>query len=511
VIFGFSIRQFCSPAVVDMNFDLTSDQRRKLGYQLIDHIDRWFASLPDRPVQVPDERRTFEPLRDALPELGGDAAPVLDDICRRMVDEGFHVPAANYFGLMNPTPTYIGVLAEVLVAALNPQLATMARSQLASKIEQETVRWIGERIWPSGDNRVGDDVSSPKSPRCGEAFEGTFTSGGNEANFSALAMALAHQFPASVEDGVATIGAQPVAYCSVEAHHSIDKSLGLLGIGRKALRRVTIDDQVRMKPDALADAIDRDLRAGRRPFCVVATAGTTNSGAVDDIEAITAVCERYQLWMHVDGAYGAAAVLSDRHRDLVRGIERADSVTIDPHKWLAQPFAAGVVLTRRPEALRQAFAVHTPYMPRVMRPGATAPPLDNFKISTQWSRRMNSLKLWLTLQVHGRRAYEEHFERQLHLARRFADWVRRSPHFDLFTDPALTIVNLRAKGRSEEQIAGRNAAIVQAVTADGNRWISETLVNGRSVIRVMVISYLTEQRHMDALAQALTTAATQIM
>jgi glutamate/tyrosine decarboxylase-like PLP-dependent enzyme len=487
-----------------MNFDLNSEARRKLGYKLIDHIDRFFASLPDRRVQVPDERRTFEPLRDVLPEVGGDAEQILDDICRRMADDGFHVPAANYFGLMNPTPAYMGVLAEALVAALNPQLATMARSQLASKIEQETVRWIGERIWPGG---VAQPPSAVQSPRSGESFDGTFTSGGNEANFSALAMALAAHFPDSVEDGVASIGAQPLAYCSAEAHHSLDKSLGLLGIGRKALRRIPIDDRIEMRVDVLSGAIEQDLRARHRPFCVVATAGTTNSGAVDDISAIADICERHHLWLHVDGAYGAAAVMSNQHRNLVRGIERADSITVDPHKWLAQPFAAGVVLTRRPDALRQAFAVHTPYMPRIMRAGAAAPPLDNFKISTQWSRRMNSLKLWLTLQVHGRRAFEEHFERQLQLARNFAGWVRDSKHFDLLTEPALTIVNFRAKGTSEQQIAERNAAIVQSVTADGSRWISETLVDGRSVIRVMVISYLTEQRHLDALAHALTAAA----
>ena len=475
-----------------MNFDLTSEQRRRLGYKLIDHIDQFFESLHDRRVQVPDAQRTFEPLHDSLPEISGDAEKILDDICRRMVDEGFHVPAANYFGLMNPTPAYIGVLAECLVAALNPQLATMARSQLASKIEAETVRWIGERIWSA------------------DKFDGTFTSGGNEANFSALAMALAHHFPASVDDGVAAIGTQPVAYCSVEAHHSLDKSLGLLGIGRKALRRIAVNDCIEMRVDALEQAIEQDTRAGKKPFCVVATAGTTNSGAVDNIAAIADACERRKLWLHVDGAYGASAVMSDKHRDLVRGIERADSVTVDPHKWLAQPFAAGVVLTRCPDALRQAFAVHTPYMPRIMRPGAAAPPLDNFKISTQWSRRMNSLKLWLTLQVHGRRAYEEHFERQLQLARKFAAWVRGSKDFDLLTEPALTIVNFRARGKSEQEIAERNAAIVQAVTADGSRWISETLVDGRSVIRVMVISYLTEQRHLDALSSELTRAAASL-
>ena len=149
-----------------MRFDFDSETRRRLGYRLIDQIDSFFSSLPDRPVQLPLDQRTYGPLHDALPEHGEDAEQVLDQLCREMVEKGFHVPSANYFGLMNPTPTYMGVLAEALVAGLNPQLATLARSQLASKIELETMRWIGERVgWP------------------GE-FNGTFTSGGNEANFS---------------------------------------------------------------------------------------------------------------------------------------------------------------------------------------------------------------------------------------------------------------------------------------------------------------------------------------
>ena len=247
---------------------------------------------------------------------------------------------------MNPTPTYAGVLAEALVAALNPQLATMARSQLASKIEAETVRWIGERFgWQ-------------------QPFDGTFTSGGNEANFSGLALALAHHFPSAIEEGVASIGAQPVAYTSEEAHHSLDKSVGLLGLGRKALRRIAVTDRIQLDLAALQSAIREDRAAGRKPFCVVATAGTTNSGAIDDIAALAEICQRENLWLHLDGAYGASAVFSNTHRHLVRGIERCDSVTIDPHKWLAMPFAAGVILTRHPQTLQQAFGVSTPYMPK---------------------------------------------------------------------------------------------------------------------------------------------------
>src|SRR6184192_2019932 len=189
--------------------------------------------------------------------------------------------SANYFGLMNPTPTYVAVLSEALVAALNPQLDTLARSQLASKIELETVRWIGERVgWPG-------------------AFNGTFTSGGNEANFSGLALALAAKFPESIDDGIAMIGAKPVAYSSAESHHSLDKSAGLLGIGRKALRRVAVNVNAQLDPGKLEKVISEDLAAERIAFCVVATAGTTNSGTVDDLVAISEVCCRHNLWLHV--------------------------------------------------------------------------------------------------------------------------------------------------------------------------------------------------------------------
>jgi aromatic-L-amino-acid decarboxylase len=473
-----------------MRFDLDPATRRRLGYHLIDQIDSFFASLPARPVQLPAEQRTFAALSNPLPENGEDADKVLDEIFREMVDKGFHVPSSHYFGLMNPTPTYIGVMAEALVAALNPQLATVKRSQLASKIEHETVRWIGERVgWP------------------GE-FNGTFTSGGNEANFTGLALALAAKFPNAIEEGIASIGAQPVLYASDEAHHSIDKSAGLLGVGRRALRRIPVNENVQLDPRILEQTLEADMASGRKPFCVVATTGTTNTGAVDDLVAIAEICRRYDLWLHVDGAYGGSAIFSDQHRSLLRGIEQADSITIDPHKWMAMPLAAGVILTCHPEMLERAFAVASPYMPKA----AESKGVDNSRISTQWTRRMNSLKLWLTLRVHGRKAYEEHIDRQLGLAQSFASWIRTSEHFELAAPQVLPIVAFRFKAPtlSQPQLAGAHASIVEEVTRDGQRWISETQVNGHSVLRMMIISYLTEERHLHELGNALTEAATRL-
>lgn len=473
-----------------MSFDLDPEQRRQLGYRLIDRINEYFASLPDRPVQLPTEKRTFNDLTNKLPEFGEDAIKVLDDVSRELIDQGFHVPSANYFGLMNPTPAYIAVLAEALVAALNPQLATMARSQLASKIEKETVRWIGERVgWP-------------------RPFDGTFTSGGNEANFSGMAMALAAHFPAAVEEGFGSTDARPVLYASAESHHSLDKSAGLLGIGRKAVRRIPVTERIEIDLEKLETQIRRDKAEGSSPFCVVATAGTTSSGAIDDLVAISGICQRHNLWLHLDGAYGAAAIFSDRHRHLVRGIELCDSITVDPHKWLAMPFAAGVILTSHPETLAQAFAVATPYMPRDRQAIA----LDNFKISTQWTRRMNSLKLWLTLRVHGRQAYEDHIDRQLRLAHSFAKWIEGSRYFELSAPQVLPIVNWRLKllGAKEEEVRAAQESIVQEVTGHGQRWISTTVVNGRWVMRMMVISYLTRERHLEDLQATLSKAAERV-
>jgi glutamate/tyrosine decarboxylase-like PLP-dependent enzyme len=474
-----------------MNFDFDSQTRRDLGYQLIDVVNGFFGSLPDRPVQRTAEARVYPPHLSPLPETGDVPAKVLDNVCRELIEDGFHIPSAHYLGMMNPTPTYMAFLAESLVAALNPQLATVARSQLASRIEAETVRWVGGLVgWPG-------------------AFGGTFTTGGNEANFSALAMALSHCFPEIIEEGIASIGGQPAFYTSAEGHHSLDKSAGLLGLGRRALRRIRVNERLQMDVEELEAAIIRDLASGNKPFCVVATAGTTSSGAIDELLPISEVCRRHNLWFHVDGAYGAAVLFSERYRTLLRGIELADSVTLDPHKWLAMPFSAGIILTRHPEALAQTFSVPCPYLQKTT--SSELP--DNLSVSAQWSRRMNSLKLWLTLKVHGRQAYQELVDRQIEMARGFADWVAASPHFELAAPQVLPVLNLRlrAAGVSPPELAGMHAAIIEEVNRDGQRWISEAMVNGESVIRTMIISYLSEERHLYGLQVALQAAALKII
>lgn len=484
-----------------MGFDFTdfafdADERQRLGQQLIQGINDYFSSLDGRPVQLPGPQRKFSDLEGTMPELGQDASLVLADAMRDLVENGFHVPSANYFGLMNPTPTYMAVLSEALVATLNPQLASLARSQFASRIERETVRWIADRVGWKTD----------------EKFEGTFTSGGNEANFSALALALHQRFPQVKQDGVASLGVRPVLYASAESHHSLEKAAVLLGLGQSSLRRIAVDDKLRMDVDALAKQVDADVAAGFVPLAVIATAGTTNSGAIDPIRKLADFCQKRKIWLHVDGAYGAALMLSDTHRELLDGISDADSVTMDPHKWLAMPFAAGMLLTRHGHLLEETFGVETSYMPRIEHhdgEGKTLPP-DYYRISAQWSRRMNSLKLWMTLRVHGRQAYEALMTRQMGLARLLEEKLEASGVLKVTSPGPLPILNVRLRAPEDVQ-SMLHRQLVAEVTEDGNFWISTTRVCGESVVRMMVISYLTQEEHVEKLAERIVRAARLVL
>jgi glutamate/tyrosine decarboxylase-like PLP-dependent enzyme len=485
-----------------MGFDFDSSKRRDLGNKLIARIDEYFTSLGDRPVQPPAGRRNYGHHLSPLPELGGDAEQILSELWRELDEQGFHIPSGNYFGLVNPAPTYMAVLAEAMVAALNPQLATMVRSELASRIEAETLQWIASRLgWQK---RLNGEKIEPTARLC----DGTFTSGGNEANHTALALALSWAFPAWLEDGIASLGVRPVLYTSEEAHHSLDKSAGLLGLGRTALRRIRVNEKLQLDVAALRERIESDVAAGFKPFCLIATAGTSSSGAIDDLPALAEIAREYKLWLHVDGAYGAAALFSDQYKHLMDGIERADSMTMDPHKWLNMPFSCGVVLTTHPRLLEEAFSVEAPYIME-----AEGSPLkDSYKLGLQWSRRMNSLKLWLTLRVHGRVAYEELIGRQIRQAQELAAWAQGTKFFELCNEPRLPILNLRLKIDGDEAaLDAAHQALIDEINNAGRFWISKSTVAGRSVIRMMIISHHTSEANIKAFETALAAAAHKAM
>lgn len=451
-------------------------------------VDYWEHSADDStPVLEWCDKHRPQP----LPSRGRSANAVLRDAYRFLSRNALHLASPRYYGLMNPKPAAAGVVGDALASILNPQLAVEAHSPGATALERETLGWFLQALgWRRG--------------------LGQFTSGGSEANLVALKLALNSRLPEVGRRGVRGLRGQPVFYVSEECHHSVEKFADLLGLGREAVRWVPTDEEFAMQPEALREAIRRDRRAGRLPFCVVATFGTTSSGAVDPIPALARLCRRDRLWLHVDGAYGGSIILAPKLRRLWSAIRLADSLTFDPHKWMAMPFPLGVVLARSGAAAVRPFRVQAAYVPR------GAPPVESYQLGVQWSRRFLGLKLWLALQVYGRRTYEHHFAEQIRLGRRFRELLAARPRFATVSESPLPITcftyldeprrerrraALDSLTKFEQQM---NLTLAEEMVRRGWAWISSTRLRpgadgSARVMRMMVINYETGERHLRRL------------
>jgi glutamate/tyrosine decarboxylase-like PLP-dependent enzyme len=388
-----------------------------------------------------------------------------------------HVTHPRYFGLFNPAPSFPAQCADRIVARFNPQLASSATSPVAVEIEAHVVRAFARRAGlPAG-------------------TVGHFTTGGTEANYTALVCALTAAAPRFAVDGARAFPGAPVFYASRDCHRAWLKIAHQAGIGRSAAHVVATDGNGRMDAGALADAIRRDRAAGAVPVMIVATAGTTNAGMIDPLSDCAAIARQARLWYHVDAAWGGAAVTSDNLRPLLAGIELADSVTADPHKWLATTMGCGMFLSVRPEALSGAFHVSAGFMP------SNIAEVDPHVTSVQWSRRFLGLRLFLSLAAAGWRGHGAHVERSVALARRIEEQLA-TQGWTVVNDPSLAVLCLvpPASGAA----AG---AIVRRVVASGRAWVSATTFEDRPVVRACVTHGETAPEDVDALVDALLAAA----
>jgi aromatic-L-amino-acid decarboxylase len=464
---------------------------RRFGREVADLIADHYASLDTIPITPREDRDLDALFGGPLPEEGTDPFALLEEVRSKVFPASFHLPAPRYFGLFNPTPTVIGVFADALASALNQNLAAWSHGPAATHIEMTVVRWLC-------------DLAG-----LGPAASGTLTSGGSLANVTALKVALNEQSPAVRRGGVAAAEGRPAFYVSTQAHYSLDKVADLLGLGTEAIRKVPCDAAGRILPEALEARIAEDRGSGFRPFCVVGIAGTTTSGAVDPLETLAEVASRRGLWYHVDAAWGGAARLCRNRRDLLRGIERADSVTLDPHKWFSVPFSAGAVVVREGAALRRAFEVRPSYVSD--RAFAEHDDLNLFQLGVAGSRRFDALKVWLSLRQHGRRGYEEAIERQIGLAERLAEKVAASSDLEAASDPSLGVLCFRhVPGRlrgDEEALDAHQMRIQDEVERRGRAWISTSILAGRRVLRFCATSYLSREAHVDLLLAEIRRAA----
>jgi glutamate/tyrosine decarboxylase-like PLP-dependent enzyme len=441
------------------------------------------TSLRDGPVSQPSAVRE---IRERLAKYDF-AAPrpadaVLGDVASMLRRWNVHVTHPRYFGLFNPSVVPAAVAAESLAAVVNLQLAVWSHSPAANEIERWTLRALA--------SLAGFDP---------DATAAHFTTGGQESNLSAVVAALSRAFPRVADEGLRALAAQPVLYVSVEGHHSFVKAAGVTGLGRAAVRTVAVTKDLRLDVAALSRSIAEDRAAGRAPFLVVGTAGTTSAGVVDPLPEIADLCEREGLWFHADAAYGGGALLSPKWRHVVAGVERADSVAWDAHKWMSVPFAAGMFFCRHRDAVVAAFGVTGGYMPEP-RDGCE----DLHRVSLQWTRRSLGLKVFAALAERGLSGYASMIDRQVAMG----DALRArlaAAGWRVVNDTPLPVVcfthPLIAAGKTT---AGRVAG---AVVRGGRAWISPVkLAGGPPVLRACITSYRTTTDDLDVLVAALADA-----
>ena len=453
---------------------LAAAERERLWRRLLERIESYTEGVPGLRVSpvldVDALRGLLAPFDFARPI---DPVHALDLAADALQAQQVHTAHPMYFGLFNPAPTTAGIAADALVAAMNPQMAAWSHNPFAAEAEAHVVRALGARFGLA------------------EA-DGTFCSGGAEANHTAVLAALCHHFPAFAEGGVRALPGQPVFYVSSEAHHSFLKAARLCGLGTSAVREIDVDDGLRLRPDVLADAIAADRAAGHLPFLAVATLGTTSAGAIDPAGAIADVAARERLWFHADAAWGGAAVLVPELRPLLAGVERADSVTVDAHKWFSVPMAAGLFLTPRPGVLDATFRVAAGYMPREARALGRH---DPYAHSMQWSRRFIGLKLLLSLAVAGWAGYEDAIRTMTRLGARLRDGLR-ARGFEIRNDTPLPLVCFAEPGAD----GARVQAMTERVVGSGRAWVSTVLLRGSvPAVRACITNHRTTEDHVDAL------------
>jgi glutamate/tyrosine decarboxylase-like PLP-dependent enzyme len=464
---------------------------RALGHRLVDQVATLLEAVPRGPVtrdQSPSTVRDALFLTGPLPESGMDPGPLLERTAQLLFDHSLLNGHPRFFGYITAPPAPIGILGDFLAAAVNPNVGAWTLSPAATEIESQTVRWIAALI--------GYPVD------CG----GLLVSGGNMANFVCFMAARAAKAGWNVrEHGFAgDSGRRLRVYASAETHTWIQKAADLSGLGTAAIRWIPTDASLRMDVAALRRQIDADTAAGETPLLVVGTAGSVSTGAIDPLREIGALCKEYGIWFHVDGAYGGfAAALPDAPDDL-HGLSLADSVAVDPHKWLYAPLEAGCALVRDQDALRAAFAYHPPYYH--FEEQAT----NYVDYGPQNSRGFRALKVWLAMRQVGATGYRRMIADDIRLSQAMAEAVGRHAELELASQE-LSITTFRYVPRDlrsqvgepavEPHLDALNRELLDRLQRGGEAFVSNAVVGGRYLLRACIVNFHTARADVEALPE----------
>jgi glutamate/tyrosine decarboxylase-like PLP-dependent enzyme len=474
--------------------DMSGAEFRRLGHLLVDRIGEFFDALPDRPITLGESPKSVRAriCAGGLPERGAPADALLGEAAQLLFDHSLHNGHPRFQGYITSSAAPLGALADLLASAVNPNLGKWDLAPIACEIESQTVRWLAELIgYPSS---------------CG----GLMVSGGNMANLHGFMAARKAKIPWDVRTDGVSANAQPTTvYASRGTHTWIEKAADTSGLGTQAIRWIDTDEQLRIDVDAVARQIDADRAAGRLPLLVVGTAGNVSTGAVDPLPELADLCEAQDLWFHVDGAYGAPAAVLPEAAEELKALKRADSVALDPHKWLYNPVEAGCTLVRDPASLENAFSFQPAYY-HFAEGAAEEPGLNYYELGFQNTRRFRALKVWLGLRHLGREGYTQLIREDIALAGRLYARVAAHPEFEALTQHlSITTfryvpdgVSLRAAG-AEAYLNELNQVLLDELQRGGELFVSNAILDGRYALRSCIVNFRTGAEDIDAMPEAI--------
>jgi aromatic-L-amino-acid decarboxylase len=438
------------------NLEQSPEQMRSVGYRVIDMLVDHFANMKDERIGAKAEPAKIRPLLAAMP-LSNDACDphrLLDTIERDILPNTLNVAHPRFFAFVPGPNNFMSAMADVLASGFNVFNGSWLGGSAAAAMELEVIEWL--------------------AAFCGlpATAGGLFVSGGSVANMTALVAARHALLDDRVEG--ATI------YCSDQTHSSVDRALRVIGFQPEQIRHIPSDDQWRLPMDMLASAVAADRANGLRPFCVIANAGTTNTGAVDPLTELARLCKAQGMWLHADGAYGAAAILSDRGRKALNGLDLVDSLSLDPHKWLFQSFECGCVLLRDAELLKKAFQIMPEYLRDVHRGVDEVHPAD---YGIQLTRSFRALKVWLSLRTFGLDAFRAAIDHGFAMAELAERELRSRPGWEILSPAQMGMVSFHYTGREVS-----HSAIVDAMLRDGYAFLSSTKLRGITALRLCTIN-----------------------
>jgi aromatic-L-amino-acid/L-tryptophan decarboxylase len=460
--------------------DMDPETFRRAAHHLADWIADYLGSSSRYPVLA--KVRPGQ-LRDALPpeapRSGEPFEAIFEDFERILLPGVTHWNHPGFFAYFAITGSGPGVLAEFLSAALNQQAMLWRTSPAATELEEVTLSWLRQLL------------GLP------DAFEGVIYDTASISTLHALAAARERAVPEVRERGLGSPAGRAVrVYCSDQTHSSIDKSVILLGLGQSSLRKIPSDDEFRMRVPALREAIEEDVRAGVTPLAVVATVGSTSTTSIDPVREIAPLCEAHRVWLHVDAAYAGVAAMLPEYRELFDGTELADSLVVNPHKWLFTPFDCSVLYCRHMDLLRSAFSLVPDYL-QTSDPSGIRNLMDT---GIQLGRRFRALKLWMVMRFFGTDGLRERLAEHVRLARLFASWVDGTSDWERLAPVPFSVVCFRAvpsTEASDRDIDAVNERLLELVNASGEVFLSHTRLNGRFAIRLAIGNLHTREEHVQ--------------